>query len=288
MLDLEYDLKQICRRNRDGSRMTQAQREQRLRLIARELQTLGYRHLHASSLKPKHVEALVKHWQEQELSAGTIKNRLADLRWWAEKIGKPAVLANDNAYYGVAQRAFVAERSKARTLPLEQLELVEDEHARMSLRLQEAFGLRREEAIKLQPAYADQGDHLRLKPSWCKGGRTREIPILTVEQRELLRECHLLVGTGSLIPPERTYIQQRRIYERHAARAGLSKLHGLRHAYAQARYEELTGFSAPACGGPGSRELTADERKADRRARFEVSRELGHEREQITAVYLGR
>ena len=86
-----------------------------------------------------------------------------------------------------------------------------------------------------------QGDHLRLKPSWCKGGRTREIPILTIEQRKLLRECHVLVVTGSLIPPERTYIEQRRIYERHAARAGLSKLHGLRHAYAQTRYQELTG-----------------------------------------------
>ena len=283
MLDLEYELKRICQRNRDGARMTQAQRQQRLRLIARELQTLGYRNMHASSLKPKHVQALVKHWQEEELSAGTIKNRLADLRWWAEKVGKPAVLANGNAYYGIAQRVFVAEQSKASALEPQQLALVEDQHARMSLRLQEAFGLRREEAIKFQPAHADKGDHLRLKPSWCKGGRAREIPIRTVEQRELLRECHQLAGAGSLIPADRTYIEQRRIYERHTARAGLSKLHGLRHAYAQARYQELTGFSPPACGGPGSRELTAEQRAADRRARLLVSRELGHEREQITS-----
>jgi site-specific recombinase XerC len=288
MLDLEYELKRICRRNRDGSRMTQAQREQRLRLIARELHTLGYRNMHATSLKPKHVQALVHDWRENGLSAGTIKNRLADLRWWAEKIGKPAILANDNAHYGIPQRTFVTEHSKARALSAQQLELVEDKHARVSLRLQEAFGLRREEAIKFQPAYADHGDHLRLKPSWCKGGRAREIPILTVEQRQLLDECHRLVGTGSLIPADRSYIEQRRVYERHAARAGLSKLHGLRHAYAQARYRELTGFSAPACGGPDGRQLTVEQRKADREARLQVSRELGHEREQITAVYLGR
>jgi hypothetical protein len=181
-------------------------------------------------------------------------------------------------------RIFVADRSKARLLPLDQLERIEDEHARMSLRLQEAFGLRREEAIKFQPAYADQGNQLRLRPSWCKGGRAREIPTRTPEQRQLLRECHQLAGTGSLIPPERTYIEQRRVYERHAARAGLSKLHGLRHAYAQARYQELTGSSAPACGGPDSRQLTPQQRKADRRARLQISREL----EQITAVYLGR
>ncbi len=288
MLDLEYELRTLCRRNRDGARMTQAQREQRLRLIARELRGLGFRNMHAGSLKPKHVRALVAEWQARELSAGTIKNRLADLRWWAEKIGKPAVLANDNAHYGIEQRVFVSEQSKARALPDDRLLAVGDQHARMSLRLQAAFGLRREEAIKFQPGFADQGDHLRLKASWCKGGRPREIPIRTTEQRQLLNECHKLAGVGSLIPPERTYIQQRRVYERHAARAGLSALHGLRHAYAQDRYQELTGHPAPACGGPASRVLAPEQRALDHQARLQVSRELGHEREQITTTYLGR
>jgi hypothetical protein len=49
----------------------------------------------------------------------------------------------------------------------------------MSLRLQAAFGLRREEAVKFQPSYADRGDRLALKASWCKGGRAREIPVRT-------------------------------------------------------------------------------------------------------------
>lgn len=288
MLDLEYDLKTICRRNRDGSHMTQAQREQRLRMIARELHGLGYRNLRAASLKPKHVDALIADWQARGLSAGTIKNRMADLRWWAEKTGKPSVLARDNAHYGIAQRVFVTNDSKARQLPAEALTLVADEHVRMSLRLQEAFGLRREESIKFSPSYADHGEHLALKASWCKGGRAREIPVRTPEQRALIRAAHQLAGKGSLIPPQRSYIQQRRVYERHSARAGLSKLHGLRHAYAQARYHELTGFPPPALGGPSSRELSDQQRALDHQARQQISRELGHEREQITAVYLGR
>jgi len=268
--------------------MTQAQREQRLGLIARELHELGYRHLHAASIKPKHVEALVKEWQARGLSAGTIKNRMADLRWWAEKVGRPAVIARENAHYGIEQRGFVAEHSKARELPGGALSAVDDEHVRMSLRLQAAFGLRREEAIKFQPCFADRGDRLVLKPSWCKGGRAREVPIRTDAQRALLDECHRLAGSGSLIPPERSYVEQRRVYERHAARAGLSKLHGLRHAYAQARFQELTGWPAPAAGGPCTRELNASQRGRDQEARLVISRELGHEREQITAVYLGR
>lgn len=288
MLDLEYDLKSICKRNRDGSRMTQAQREQRLRLIARELHGLGYRNLRAQSLKPKHVQALVSDWQARELSAGTIKNRMADLRWWAEKTGKPSVLASDNAHYGIAQRVFVTNASKARELPTDALALVDDQHVRMSLRLQAAFGLRREESIKFSPTYADRGDRLVLKASWCKGGRAREIPVRTAEQRALLSEVHRLAGHGSLIPPARSYIQQRRVYERHAARAGLSKLHGLRHAYAQTRYHDLTGTDCPAAGGPVSRQLTPAQKAHDHHARLIISSELGHEREQITAVYLGR
>ena len=49
----------------------------------------------------------------------------------------------------------------------------------MSLELQSAFGLRREEAIKFAPRYADKGDHLLLKASWTKGGKARTIPVRT-------------------------------------------------------------------------------------------------------------
>ena len=65
-------------------------------------------------------------------------------------------------------------------------------------------------------------------------------------------------------------------------------MHGLRHAYAQQRYEELTGWKSPAAGGPTCKLLTQEQRDQDRKVRLIISRELGHEREQVTAVYLGR
>jgi len=83
-------------------------------------------------------------------------------------------------------------------------------------------------------------------------------------------------------------VHQLRVYEGNTLRAGLSHMHGLRHAYAQNRYEELTGWKCPAAGGPDSKYLTPDQREADRQARLTISRELGHEREQVTAAYLGR
>ena len=124
-------------------------------------------------------------------------------------------------FYGIPDRQFVSEQSKAKDLSKEQLALVKDEHVRMSLRLQQAFGLRREEALKIQPRWADRGEHLQLKASWTKGGRERTVPIRTTEQRTLLEEAKQLAGLGSLIPGGRKYIEQLRIYERHTANAGL-------------------------------------------------------------------
>ncbi|MFA5810262.1 MAG: phage integrase N-terminal domain-containing protein [Thermoleophilia bacterium] len=54
-----------------------------------------------AGLKPKHVEGFVERWKMEGLAAGTIKNRMAELRWWAEKIGRQNVVARDNNRYGI-------------------------------------------------------------------------------------------------------------------------------------------------------------------------------------------
>lgn len=288
MRGLNHQLKQLCRHNREGSFGTQVQRERELTLIANQLHEIGYRGMNDHSLKPRHVEALVKHWLESNIATGTIKNRMSACRWWARKVNRQNVVARSNDFYGIPNRIFVSNASKAKSIMEVDLAKVRDEHVRMSLELQQAFGLRREESIKFIPVYADQGDHLILKPSWTKGGKARVIPIRTQHQRQVLDRAHKLAGKGSLIPSARNYVQQLRIYEGHTLRAGLSKMHGLRHAYAQRRYEELTGWKSPAAGGPSSKSLTSEQRALDREVRLIISRELGHEREQVTSVYLCR
>ena len=286
MDDLTYTLRQLCQRNRDGSYTTQADRMRSLALAARQLREAGFRQMKASSLKGKHVQTLLGRWQGEGLSPGTIKNRLSHLRWWAEKIGKSGILPADNTQLGVAERRYVTNISKARELCVS-LEQVTDPHVRMSLQLQAAFGLRREEAIKFQPSYADRGEHLALKGSWTKGGRERTVPITTPEQREVLKAAQRLVGARSLIPAHKNYVQQRHVYDGQCKAAGLSHMHGLRHQYAQSRYEALTGWKAPTAGGPSKSQLDATQRAIDQQARQQISRELGHERVQVTAIYLG-
>jgi len=288
MKDLNYQLMKLCRDNRDGGFSTQATRSRMLDLIASQLKELGYRRMQPRSLKPKHVDALVTHWQDQAISVGTLKNRLSALRWWAKKVNKPSIIAKDNTVYGVGKRTYVAKESKAQELDDKKLSKISDPYIRLSIRLQSAFGLRREESIKFSPSYAIKDDHIKLRSSWTKGGRARTVPIRNNEQRQLLAEVKDFVKGGSLIPAQLNYVQQLHRYERQLRNAGLTKLHGLRHAYAQQRYEELTGWRSPAAAGPATDSLTKDQRALDLEARVTISQELGHNREAISAVYLGR
>ena len=250
MDDLTYTLRQLCLRNRDGNHATQADRQRSLSLVARQLHEAGFRQMRATSLKGKHVEALLQRWQAEHLSVGTLKNRMAHLRWWAEKVGKAGILPADNTKLGIPERHYVTNENKAKELG-DGLARITDPYVCMSLRLQAAFGLRREESIKFQPRHADHDDHIAIKGSWAKGGRDRIVPITTPEQRTVLDEAHRLAGLGSLIPANKTYIQQRHVYDGQCKAAGLSNMHGLRHRYAQMRYEALTGWKAPAARGPG-------------------------------------
>ena len=285
---LNFDLKMLSNRNRDGSIATQSNRQRILEQMANQLHEQGYRNMRSDSLKEKHVNSLVTRWQKEELSSGTIKNRMAALRWWSEKIGKQNIISRDNSVYGIADRQFVSDNNKAQQLNQDRLAMIKDPYLRVSIELQREFGLRREESMKFKPSYADQGNFIQLKPSWTKGGRAREIPIRTDSQRDVLDRAHKLAGNGSLIPPHLKYVQQLRLYEKHTVKVGFSKLHGLRHMYAQRRYQEMTGKLAPIAGGTKSRDLSSIEKMKDQAARMVITRELGHGREQITAVYLGR
>ena len=74
----------------------------------------------------------------------------------------------------------------------------------------------------------------------------------------------------------------------------IHKLHGLRHAYAQRRYFELTkkydtqgkGWQSPMNGGPDTSLFNQQEMRVDRKVRGIISRELGHSRISIVKIYL--
>jgi len=287
MHDLNYDLKNICLMNKQGSHATKAERYTNLSMIADQLLELGYKLKGAASIKPKHIEALVQRWKTEGLKVGTIKNRMAHVRFWAEKVGRKSILKGDNAEYGIEQRRMHTQ-SKAQQLDLYKLTMISCPRIKMAIRLQAAFGLRREEALKFRPSLADQRDKIALKATWTKGGRPRTIPITTERQRALLDEAHELVGKGSMIPEDKNYIQQVGVYKHEVKNARMGKLHGLRHNYAQWRYKTLTGGMELANnGGKKYAAMTEEEKLMDTIAREQISNELGHGRLDVVSNYLG-
>ena len=282
------DLVKLTWLHQENGYSTRRGRRAIVKMIAGQLAEMGFRQLRARNLKAKHADALVERWKQEGLSLGTLKNRLAVLRWMYDKVGKEFLMHRKNSDYGIGNRRYATNVNKAVELTPEALQRIQSDYIRLSVQLQRALGLRREEAMKIDVAWADRGGRLVLKGSWTKGGRPREIPIETKAQRDLLDRVKAFTAGGSLIPAESTYIEHLKLYENQTAAAGLEKLHGLRHAYAQQRYKDITGWLAPAAGGKKSGELSAEEKKLDHEARMLISKELGHGREAISVVYLGR
>ncbi|PHS69453.1 MAG: integrase [Cycloclasticus sp.] len=282
---LAYDLKQLCSRNRNGSKSTQANRLRILSLVATQIADSGFKLDKARSLKPKHIGAVLEKWKADKLTTGTIKNRMAAIRWWAGSVNKTSILQS-NEDYGIEARANT-KTDKSHKLNLDKLDAIECPKIKMAVRLQAAFGLRREEAIKFTPAAADKGKFIALKASTTKGGRYREIAISTDRQRQLLNEAKELANGASLIPADKNYKQQLKAYENQTLKAGLKNNHGLRHNYAQWRYQQLTGWKCPAKDGLKKTDMTTEQWQIDRQARADISEELGHSRIDITDVYLG-
>jgi hypothetical protein len=285
---LQSSIYYVLKHNKHGSFKTQANRRGILMRAAEDLIYSGYKLKNIKNLKEKHIRCLFDKWRSENLSLGTLKNRRAVLQWVSEIIGKSNMVPT-NFELGIANRNMINSTNKAIELSDIQLQSITDKNIYVSLQLQRVFGLRKEESLKIKPFIADSGDKLKLQGSWCKGGRAREIPILTDEQRYWLNEAKKIVKgrENSMIPKERSFKNQLNIFRAETRRAKIKHVHGLRHAYAQKRYRELTGWECPARGGPIAKGLSMQQALLDRRARLQISKELGHGRIRITAIYCG-
>ncbi|TVR63196.1 MAG: hypothetical protein EA420_08020 [Candidatus Competibacteraceae bacterium] len=295
-------LKQHLRRSADGrkvvSHATINDRSEFFSRMVRELHDLGYKLADVRRLKPKHVEALMKRWEAAELSASTLQKRFSYLTLLCGWIGKKSMLRPGSTYLEDPdryRREYAADRDRSWTGagvdPLEKIAEIERDDPAVArvLRLQHAFGLRIQEASLLNPA-RDRTDETQLRVvAGTKGGRPRAVPIETDAQRAVLAEAARQAERTrrSMIPPEYDLKQWLKHCYHVLARHGVTRKdglvgHGLRHQYANDRYEELTGEPAPVRGGGPVAD--AD----DRNARCDVTARLGHARPSITTAYYGK
>ena len=243
------------------------------------------------------------------MQTATIKEYLSGVRSVCQLYGNNRI-ATKNAVFGVENRVFVDNRDKS--LPQEVYSRVvtelkksdksDDNRVAAQLQLERYLGLRSEEACKFNGHQALMTDGRVFVQHGTKGGRERIINEVSEKGREAIRYANELSGINNLIPrgnSEKQWIQK---YYRIIRANGITKKacgtssHGCRHAYAQDRYKEITGFAAPCkfeskgefrknavkIAGQGWRKLNQDARQI-------VKAELGHgpDRDDVVSQYLG-
>ena len=177
--------------------------------------------------------------------------------------------------------------------PFQRLLLNGQERTLHIAQLTRTFGLRFKEASLLNAKQAlKQAEQLgRINiTQGTKGGRGKGVDRwVPVNQRQLalLKEAAQLQGKAdNLMPPDNTYSQWRdhAYYHWRAVNTdtGIKGFHDMRAAYACERYLELTGFPAPVVTGTRLADKTLDTQ-----ARVLLSQQLGHNRLDVIAAYIG-
>jgi integrase len=282
------------------SHETMEMRRELLLLSFRELYGMGFKLKSPRNLQRRHVEALAKSWEERELSASTIANRLSVLSGFSAWIGKPTLVSDRTE---LVKRPETIKRKQATTedkswsaagIDIEAvLGMVEQYDARVALqmRLMKAFALRRKEAVMFRPHRADLGGAISVRDG-TKGGRERVIMIETAEQRDMLDLAKSKVKSINqhIGHPDLDLEQAINRFNYVLVKFGITKRglgitsHGLRHGTLNDVYEETTGSPSPV----RSKSLTADLDKLNYDiGRARVSQMAGHARLGISNAYIG-
>jgi len=94
---------------------TQKQRRDVLLQGFRVIRSHGFKFKTVQTLRTKHIECLVRHWETTGLSAATIQNRLSIFRTFATWIGKDGLVRPAEHYLQDktrAKRSYIAFRAK--------------------------------------------------------------------------------------------------------------------------------------------------------------------------------
>lgn len=297
------------KRHRTGSAKTRHNHIKEARRFVNTIRDLGYGVQRWKNISNKHVHEAVIKWQQEKLEVATIKEYLSGVRYVCRIYGNDRIAPN-NARFGVGRRVMVDNRDKS--LPQEVFQRVvtdlknsdnpDDHRIAAQLQLERHLGLRAQEAIMFNARQALLDDGRIFIQHGTKGGRERMLNDVTAQGMEAIRYARSISGRGNLIPSNfslKTWIQK---YYRVIRANGISKKisgassHGNRHAYAQERYETITGFKAPckfetkeAFRQNAERIAGENWRKLNRNARQIIKTELGHgpDRDDVVSQYLG-
>lgn len=280
---LEAQLNKLARHNRQGSYRTKERYYMAMKRFCHFLAE-AYRLQKLSNFSGKHLVAYVLWMQEKELSASTIKTDLAAIRFFHDKISNPKYKLPSNAELGVEleRRRFgdtdrtwsITEFNRLLGKALDREDYI------LAFYLARYAGLRIHECFRIDTAIARQAIREGAITIKGKGGKIRTVPI-NQQIISALEKCLRSTPPGSKllvpdsIPTDKAINQLQQfilLYRADVQDTDSDRpltFHGLRHTYAAEKYSQLIDG--------GVSELDAH---------LTVSRLLGHERADVTNIYL--
>jgi len=285
-LSLLAQLDKLARHNRQGSYQTKRRYYEAMQRFCRYLAE-AFHLQKLSNVSAKHFVAYIEFLQESGKAASTIKTDLAGIRFFHDKMESAKYRLPDNDALGVElerRRFGGVDRtwSAAEFNRMIGKAVAENrDDIACAMYLGRFAGLRIHEVFRIDTAIAEDAlreDAVTIKG---KGGKVRTVPIEDERVRLALRTMldrtergHKLfvpddVPTDRAINGVQLFILKHRDGVADEGREANLTFHGLRHTYAALKYHALTE-----CG------VTALD------AHFAVSRLLGHERADVTNIYL--
>ena len=277
-------LDKLARHNRQGSFRTRDRYYEAMKRFCRYL-AHEYRLQKLVNVSGKHLVSYVEQMQMAGKAASTIKTDLAAIRFFHDLMNAKYHLP-DNDELGVAlERRRFGQVDRTWSPPefnrLLAIALREDRYDYiLAFYLARYAGLRIHECFRIDTAIAENALRENAITIKGKGGKIRTVPIndaITVALRKQLSRTergHKLLVPDGMPTDDAIYRVQKFLldHRKELQDEGDSRpltFHGLRHTYAAEKYQKLVGSGMPA--------LTAH---------LTVSQLLGHERPDVTDIYL--
>ena len=278
-------LDKTARHNRQGSFRTKERYYEAMQRFCRFLAN-EYHLQKLANVSGKHLVRYVEQMQMAGKAPSTIKTDLAAIRFFHDKLERTKyhLPSNDNLAVELERRRF-GQADRTWTPPefsrLLVTALSEDRYDYiLAFYLARYAGLRIHECFRIDTAIAEDALRKNAITIKGKGGKVRTVPIndaITVALREQLsrtKRGHKLLVPDDMPTDDAIYRVQKFLldHRKELQDEGDDRpltFHGLRHTYAAEKYQELVDG--------GMTELAAH---------FAVSQLLGHERPDVTDIYL--
>ncbi len=283
-LALIAQLDKLFRHNRQGSYLTRKRYYEGMKRFCAFL-ALVFHLKKLTNISGKHLVAYVEYMQLSGKSANTIKTELAGIRFWHDKMDAKYRLPSNNQLGIELERRRFGGVDRTWTPPefnrLLMAALAEDRYDYiLAFYLARYPGLRVHECFRIDTAIAEDALRKEAITIKGKGGKVRTVPIneqIAIVLREQLHRTergHKLLVPDNMPTDDAIYGVQKFLLDhrkelRDEGDERPLTFHGLRHTYAAEQYQRRVDAGTP--------ELTAH---------FEVSKLLGHERPDVTDIYL--